>query len=90
MTASLILNQLMLLTIVPKVKPAFSAALSGVMLLIRSPGPVKAGSNETPKNGLVDLPVAINSSAIRFALLKGIDNLPSSSARILAVISLWE
>jgi hypothetical protein len=66
-TASLTFKPLMPLTIVPTVNPAFSAALSGVMLLILSPGPVKVGSNETPRNGLVDLPVAICSSAIRFA-----------------------
>ena len=74
MTALFTLNPSILLTIEPTVNPARSAAAPGVKLKIRAPFPVYAESNVTPKNGFVDFPVAINSSAIRIAWLNGIEN----------------
>ena len=47
--------------------PALSAALPEVKSAILAPTPVKVLSNEIPTNGLVYLPVSINSSAIRLA-----------------------
>ena len=53
--------------------PAFSAASPAVRRRIFAPVPVNVVSNSTPKNGLVDLPVAINSSITRLASLIGIE-----------------
>ena len=66
-TASFTLKPSILLTIDPTVNPALSAALPGVIIAILAPTPVKVGSNEIPRNGFVDLPVAISSSAILIA-----------------------
>ena len=41
---------------------------------IFAPVPVYVVSKKIPKTGLVDLPVAINSSTTRFASLNGIEN----------------
>ena len=54
--------------------PALSAASPAVRRKIFAPVPVNVVSNSTPKRGLVDLPVAINSSTTRFASLIGIEN----------------
>ena len=54
--------------------PAFSAPSPGLRRRIFAPVPVYVVSKKTPRPGRVDLPVAINSSIIRFASLIGIEN----------------